>query len=108
VRHALTAFAVLASVSLVGWFAYHNTEQIPVIDLVFTTATEVPVWMALFSSALFGAAIALVVLAWPLFRLRMRVRRQERSIDEFEQEIHGLRTLPLSGEAAPEQKLQEG
>ncbi len=107
-RHALTAFAVLASVSLVGWFAYHNTGQIPAIDLVFTTATEVPVWMALFGSALFGAAIALVVLAWPLFRLRMRVRRQERSIDEFEQEIHGLRTLPLSDEAAPEQKLQEG
>ena len=61
----------------------------------------------------FGKALPLVerfanALAWPLFRLRMRVRRQERGIDELEQEIHGLRTLPISDEAAPEQKLQEG
>ena len=106
-RYAVTAFVVLALTSCVGWFAYQNTERIDAIDLLITSATQVPVWMALFTSAIAGAAATLAFLSWPLFRLRMRVRSQGRSIGEFEQEIHGLRTLPLGEEAATEEKAQE-
>jgi uncharacterized integral membrane protein len=107
VRYGIIAFIVLAVVACVGWFAYQNTNQIPTIDLLITSASEVPLWMALFSSAIIGAGVTLLLLAWPLFRLRLNVRRQERSIGELEQEIHGLRTLPLSEEAPSERKHQE-
>jgi uncharacterized integral membrane protein len=107
VRYGVVVFIVLAVVACVGWFVYQNTDQIPTIDLLIISASEVPLWMALFSSAIIGAGVTLLLLAWPLFRLRLRVRRQERSIGELEQEIHGLRTLPLSGEAPAEQKHAE-
>ncbi len=105
-RQAITAAAALALVSVVGWFAYQNTGRIPEINLLVAHPTDVPVWMALFSSAIVGAALAVGFLSWPLCRMRLRVRRQERSIGELEQEIHGLRTLPLS-EETPERQAQE-
>ena len=105
-RQALTAVAALALISVVGWFAYQNTGRIPEINLLIARPTEVPVWMALFSSAIVGAALAVSFLSWPLLRTRLRVRRQARNIDELEQELHGLRTLPLS-EETPERQAQE-
>ena len=105
-RQALTAVAALALVSVVGWFAYQNTGRIQEINLLIARPTEVPVWMALFSSAIVGAALAVGFLSWPLLRTRLRVRRQARNIDELEQELHGLRTLPLS-EETPERQAQE-
>ncbi len=106
-RYGVIAFLVLAVVACVGWFAYQNTDQIATIDLLITSASEVPLWMALFSSTIIGAGVTLLLLSWPLFRLRLKVRRQERSIGELEQEIHGLRTLPLSEEVPSEQEHQE-
>ena len=105
-RQAIFAVAALALVSVVGWFAYQNTGRIPEIDLLIARPTQVPLWMALFSSAIVGAALVVGFLSWPLLRMRLRVRRQERSIGELEQELHGLRTLPLS-EETPERQAQE-
>ena len=105
-RQAIIAVAALALVSVVGWFAYQNTGRIPEINLLIARPTEVPLWMVLFSSAIVGAALGVGFLSWPLFRMRLRLRKQERSIDELEQEIHGLRTLPLS-EETPERQAQE-
>jgi hypothetical protein len=33
---------------------------------------------------------------WPLVRLKLHTRRHQRRIAELEQEVHGLRTLPIT------------
>ena len=54
------------------------------------------VWGALVAAAAFGAAAAALVLSWPVVRLKVQTRRQSKRIAELEQEIHGLRTLPIA------------
>jgi uncharacterized membrane protein YciS (DUF1049 family) len=69
------------------------------VDLVFA-ALEQPLWIMLGSALLLGAALAAAAFSWPYLRLRLVVRRQSRRITRLEQEVHGLRTLPL-GEQEP-------
>lgn len=104
--YGLVAFVVLV-VGACVWFTSQNMAPVPVIDLLVTRATQVPLSIVLFSSVLVGAAGTLAVLAWPLLRLRMLVRKQARQIGDLEQEIHGLRTLPLD-EQTSEQHAQGG
>jgi hypothetical protein len=39
--------------------------------------------------------------SWPLTRAKLTTRRQAKRIAQLEQEIHGLRTLPIATEGAP-------
>lgn len=65
------------------------------VNLLFATFEEVPAWGVMLGSLLFGAAATAVALAWPLLRLRLAVRRGQHRVARLEQELHGLRTLPL-------------
>ena len=74
--------------------AQNNAAEVSV-GLLFGQAEAVPLWWALFVAFALGVAATVTASAWPLLRLRLSVRRQGRRISQLEQEVHGLRTLPL-------------
>ncbi len=95
---------------LVGWGAYSfgSSNSGPVtLDLLITTYTVVPLWAALIGAAAFGGVVVLFALSPSWVRLRLRTRRQARSIAELEQEVHGLRTLPLGDEMETAEAARE-
>ncbi len=75
-----------------------NGEPITVNLLLVQWPTKV--WGALVAAAAFGAVVAALMLSWPVVRLKVQTRRQSKRIAELEQEIHGLRTLPIANDAA--------
>jgi uncharacterized membrane protein YciS (DUF1049 family) len=90
-------FALLVA-ALVVALVVGNGEPITVNFLLVQWPTKV--WGALVASAAFGAVAAASVLTWPLIRLKVQTRRQSKRIAELEQEIHGLRTLPIASDSA--------
>ncbi len=95
---------------LIGWGAYlfgKGNDEIVAVDLLMRTVPEVPLWAALIGATASGALLALFALSPSLVRLRLRTRRQTRSIAELEQEVHGLRTLPLSDEIETAEPVKE-
>ena len=90
-------FAALVAVLLVA-LVVGNGEPITVNFLLVQWPTKV--WGALVAAAAFGAVAAAIVLIWPVIRLKVQARRQSKRIAELEQEIHGLRTLPIAGDTA--------
>ncbi len=93
------SFIVLALI-IVGVSLFVSRNAAPVdIDLGFDIVREVPLWMSLLAAALIGAMLTVLFFTWPLLSLRLKVRRESKRITELEQEVHGLRTLPLSDEA---------
>ena len=95
---------------LVGWVAYSfgtsNNEPVT-LDLLITTYTPVPLWVGLVGAAVVGGLAVLFALSPSWVRLRLRTRRQARSIAELEQEVHGLRTLPLGDEMETAEAARE-
>jgi len=77
--------------------ATRNTEPVN-LDFWFSELLGIPSWLVVVGAALVGALTASALLAWPLARLGLRSRQERRRIEQLEQEIHGLRTLPLADE----------
>ena len=73
-------------------------------DIVIVTLPLVKwptkLWGAMVASAIVGAGATLVLTSWPLVRLKLQSRRHTRRIAELEQELHGLRTLPIANDPA--------
>ena len=90
-------FAALVA-ALVVALVVGNGEPITVNFLFVQWPTKV--WGALVAAAAFGAAASALVLIWPVIRLKVQARRQSKRIAELEQELHGLRTLPIAGDKA--------
>ncbi len=59
------------------------------------------------SGDLAGATLAGLACSLPIVRYRLRLRRSRQRIAELEQELHGLRTLPLGDEAEGEPRARE-
>jgi hypothetical protein len=57
-------------------------------------------WAAMVASAAVGAAATLLLTSWPLVRLKLESRRHSKRIAQLEQEVHGLRTLPIASDSA--------
>ena len=92
-----TIAALLAVVALVGycvWLVSNNIDPVA-IQLGFASYEELALWQPLLGAFGLGVGGVLVGFAWPVLRMRLRVRTQGRRIRELEQELHGLRTLPL-------------
>jgi len=90
-------FAALVAAVLVA-LVVGNGEPVVVNLLLVQWPTKV--WGALVAAAAFGGAAASIVLIWPVIRLNLQARRQSKRISELEQELHGLRTLPIAGDIA--------
>ena len=96
---------LVAALGYAGWLISLNQQDIN-ISLVFAERV-VPAWLVLLGSLLLGSLAAGLACSWPILRYRLRLRRSRQRIAELEQEIHGLRTLPLAGEDSEGAKALE-
>jgi uncharacterized integral membrane protein len=95
----LWATLVVALV-LGGWrFASHNAVAVPV-DLLVTQLPETPLWLGLLAAFAGGAAAAGLLALYEITRLSLLTRRYRKAMVRLESEIHELRNLPLSADAA--------
>ena len=100
----LVVLGIVVAVAAVAVFLVSGNAQPVTVNLLVTQA-EVSVWRVLLGSFVSGGLVIGLLLTWPYLRLRLRVRTQARQITRLEQEVHGLRTLPLPDE---ESGAQEG
>ena len=94
-RMVLRVLSVVLLVGLGVALIMQNQEEIELVNLVVMTFEQVPVWQVLLISLLVGAGATALACVWPLTRYRLRLRRARQRTAELEQEVHGLRTLPL-------------
>ena len=101
--------AVMAAAYAV-YVSYSNDTTAPLSLLPFTAPVQLPLGVVVLSAFVAGGAAAALLLAWPLLRLRLRLRGQSRRVTRLEQEVHGLRTLPLADadEHEPTASVREG
>ena len=86
---------------LVVLFAISNNEPVQ-LNLLFGTFGPVPLSVFVIFSVAFGAIASGLALGWTVASARMQSRRDARRIAELEQEVHGLRTLPMVEETKPD------
>jgi uncharacterized integral membrane protein len=91
--------AAISLAVLVAALVYYNNDQVTV-HLLFGAPWETKLWAAMVASAVIGSGLTALVLAWPLARLKVQARRRAKRIHELEQEVHGLRTLPIASDIA--------
>ena len=91
----------IAAIVIVALFAISNNEPVQ-LNLLFGTFGPVPLSVFVIFAVVFGAAITAAALGWTVASARMQTRRDARRIAELEQEVHGLRTLPMVEEAKPD------
>src|SRR5262245_42276693 len=88
--------AVLLAVLLV-YTVISNTDLVIVTLPMWQWRTKL--WAAMIGSAIVGSVATSLMVTWPLLRLKLQTRRQTKRIAELEQEVHGLRTLPIASDA---------
>jgi uncharacterized integral membrane protein len=80
-------------------FGVAKNGQVVDVNLPFLQPWPMELWRALLIAVLLGAALATLFLSLPLARAKLATRRQTKRIAQLEQEIHGLRTLPIANES---------
>ena len=90
--------AALLLLLLILFLVKSNTQDVKV-DLLLVQYDTV-LWAAMVGAAVVGAGATALFLAWPLARLKLHTRRHRKRIGELEQEVHGLRTLPIASDPA--------
>ena len=90
--------AILAAAIAVG---VAKNGQVVDVNLPFADPWPMELWRALLISVLLGGLLATLLLSLPLARAKLATRRQAKRIAQLEQEIHGLRTLPIANESVP-------
>jgi uncharacterized integral membrane protein len=98
--------AALVAVVLVVMLVLRNGDPVNVDLLAVIWPTKL--WAAMVAAALVGAGLTALVLAWPLARLKLHTRRHGKRIAELEQEVHGLRTLPIATDPPLPSKVEKG
>ena len=88
-------------VVIVALFAISNNEPVQ-LNLLFGTFGPVPLSVFVIFAVLFGGVVTAAALGWTVASARMQTRRDARRIAELEQEVHGLRTLPMVEEPKPD------
>jgi uncharacterized integral membrane protein len=101
---AAIAFGVFLAALLV-FVVLSNDQEVTVVLPLLQWRTKL--WGSMVASAIVGAASTLLLATWPLLRLKLRARRHTRRIAELEQEVHGLRTLPIASDAANPSSAQK-
>ena len=101
-RVVLRILGLVVIVGYAAWLVSLNAAPVDV-DLGFKDWPAVQSWLVILGSLLLGALAAGLMV-----RYRLRLRKSRQRIGELEQELHGLRTLPLGdGAAEGEPKARE-
>ncbi len=95
----LAAYAVFLAIA--------NGDQVRV-NLLFWSSESLALYTVVLGSFVLGAAAAGAVASYALVRLRLGLRAERRRASRLEQEVHGLRTLPLLPDAAERPRAKEG
>ncbi|MFI5315807.1 MAG: lipopolysaccharide assembly protein LapA domain-containing protein [Myxococcota bacterium] len=95
----------LLATALVVTLVVKNGDPVTVDLLVMVWPTKV--WGAMVAAAVVGAGLSALLLVWPLLRMKMQARRQGKRMAELEQELHGLRTLPIASDVASPSSAQK-
>ena len=101
---ASIAFGVLLA-GLLVYVVISNNDLVVVTLPLLKWPTKL--WAAMVASAIVGSGATLLLTTWPLVRLKLQSRRHTRRIAQLEQEIHGLRTLPIASDVATPQTAQK-
>ena len=94
-RRCLLFFACAGIAYGIFKFCSVNSETVN-IELLFTLVESISLWKVVVVALLSGAAIALILVLFPLTRQVFLVFRLRKKIDALEEELDGLRALPLS------------
>ncbi len=106
-RVVLRILLGVALVALAATLIVENSEEQVTVRLLVAQFTDVRAWLVIVVSLLAGATLAGLACSLPIVRYRLRLRRSRQRIAELEQELHGLRTLPLGDEAKGEPRARE-
>jgi uncharacterized integral membrane protein len=93
-----TVIAGIAVAALFIFTVLSNDAEVTVVMPLLQWRTKL--WGAMVASAVFGAAASMVLVTWPLLRLKLQSRKHTKRIAQLEQEVHGLRTLPIASDSA--------
>ncbi|MEE3326523.1 MAG: lipopolysaccharide assembly protein LapA domain-containing protein [Myxococcota bacterium] len=88
-------FLVLLAIWFIGWH-FVDAHALPVrLDFGSERFIEIPLWQALLAAAGFGAATVGIPLCFVLIRSKLEGRHYRKQGRRLEDELHGLRNLPL-------------
>ena len=104
-RSWVTVVVGVLVTALVVTLVVKNGDPVTVDLLVMVWPTKV--WGAMVAAAVVGASLSALLLVWPLLRMKMQARRQGKRMAELEQELHGLRTLPIASDIASPSSAQK-
>ncbi|MCH2409878.1 LapA family protein [Myxococcota bacterium] len=88
-------------------FCSVNSETVN-INLLVASVESISLWKVTVVALLAGAAISLILVLFPLTRQVFLVLRLRKKIDALEEELNGLRALPLSKNEDPAWNSDEG
>jgi uncharacterized integral membrane protein len=100
-----TVVAGVLLAALLIFTVLSNDTEVTVIMPLLQWRTKL--WGAMVASAVVGAAASMLLVTWPLLRLKLQTRKHTRRIAQLEQEVHGLRTLPIANDAASPSSAQK-
>ncbi|MAI27701.1 MAG: hypothetical protein CMN75_16880 [Spirochaeta sp.] len=88
-------FLVLLAVWFIGWH-FVDAHALPVrLDFGSGRFIEIPLWKALLAAAGLGGVTLGLPLWFGLIRARLEGRHYRKQVRRLEEELHGLRNLPL-------------
>ena len=96
----LLGIAVFVALLVAGWRFAAENSQVVTIHYVFGQFEGVSVWLALLCAFLAGVVVVGLLGMVGAAKLRLEARRYRKVVRDLEAEVHQLRNLPLTAEAA--------
>ena len=91
--------ALLIAVTLYAALLVSSNSATILLNLPLIQEVETTLWMGVLAAFVSGALLIGLVSAFSILRLRLELRRRNQEIATLEQEVHGLRTMPLEARA---------
>ncbi len=92
--------AVFVALLVGGWRFAADNSQVVTVHYVIGQFEEVSVWLALLCAFAAGAVVVGLLGMVGATKLRLESRRYRKAVRSLEAEVHQLRNLPLTSEAA--------